>query len=276
VRATEPAGRLPPQINSACTPPGAGHLGWRIAAPPSGSLYHGVYPGHCQDPDRCAEPEDGTGEEDNINLADLLSYSSNGHGVGRDVPVAWVYFSNNWGRDERFPEATARWIRDQRSVPFIRLMLRKDLKKQECGASKAREDKYPLEKINAGCFDGKLLAWVKAAAAFGSPLIVEWGTEVNGCWFHWNGKWHGKGAGAALFRNAFRRLVRIIRDEAGARNITWAFHADGSGDPDPSDGNEWNRTCRYYPGDDFVDRAVRLRRTEPPQQVLRLVREADE
>lgn len=149
--------------------------------------------------------------------------------------MAWVYFSNNWGRDARFPEAAASWIRDQRSVPFISLMLRKDLKKQECGASKSREDKHPLEKINAGCFDDKLLTWGKAAAAFGTPLVVEWGTEVNGCWFHWNGKWHGKEAGASLFRNAFRRIVRIVPDEAGARNITWAFHANGSGDPDPSE-----------------------------------------
>jgi Spherulation-specific family 4/Glycosyl hydrolase family 26 len=254
VRPAGPADLLPPDINSACAPPATEPLRWRIGAPQPGTFYHGVYPGHCVDPDRCAEPEDGTGEEDNITLNDLLSYSSDEHGVGRDVPVAWVYFSNNWGRDERFPEATARWIRDRRSVPFIRLMLRKDLENQECGASKVSENKYPLERINAGCFDDKLRAWGKAAADFGSPLIVEWGTEVNGCWFHWNGKWHGREAGAALFRNAFRRIVRIVRDEAGARNITWAFHANGSGDPDPSEpGNEWNRICRYYPGDEFVD-----------------------
>ena len=30
-------------------------------------------------------------------------------------------------------------------------------------------------------------AWGRAAQTFGTPLIVEFGTEVNGSWFPWNG-----------------------------------------------------------------------------------------
>jgi hypothetical protein len=224
---------------------------WKITDPPPGTFYHGVYPGHCDDPAQCGVPGEASGEEDNIALSDFISYTSS---VGNDVPVAWVYFSNNWGRSELFPQETAAWIRDQKSVPFIRLMLRKDTETEKCGQSKSREDRYTLEKINAGCFDEKLRAWGQAAQTFGTPLIVEWGTEVNGCWFHWNGKWHANSSGSSLFRSAFRRIVRIIRDEAGARNITWVFHAAAAGDPDPSvKGSEWNHICRYYPGDDFID-----------------------
>jgi Spherulation-specific family 4/Glycosyl hydrolase family 26 len=252
---SELVGNLSTDVNMACPASGVEPLRWRISAPPPGAVYHGVYPGHCDKPDHCdPKPGDESGEEDNITLADLLSYSSNEHGVGSDIPVAWVYFSHNWGRNDLFPEATARWIRDQKSVPFIRLMLRKNTDGETCKEKKATEDIYTLEKINAGCFDEKLRTWGQAASAFGTPLIVEWGTEVNGCWFHWNGKWHGKESGTSLFRNAFRRIVRVIRDEAGASNIMWVFHANGSGEPDPSvPGNEWNQICRYYPGDEFVD-----------------------
>jgi hypothetical protein len=246
-----PAPPPAPDVAPACAPPPTEAGLWRVAEPPAGSLYHGVYPGHCEDPERCDTPGEESGEEDNIASRDLTSYSAS---AGADVPVAWVYFSNNWGRSESFPNDTAVWIRGQRCVPFIRLMLRTNTDTEECESSKAAEKKYTLEKINAGCFDEQLRAWGLAAKNFGTPLIVEWGTEVNGCWFHWNGKWHGGEKGASLFRNAFRRIVRIIRDKAGARNITWVFHATSAGDPDASAaGNEWNRICRYYPGDDFID-----------------------
>jgi hypothetical protein len=245
--ASGPAREVNPNCVQSFTGPGL----WRIAEPPTGTLYHGVYPGHCDDPARCDTPGEGSGEEDNVALTDLLSYSS---AVGSSVPLAWVYFSNNWGHSDLFPMDTARWIREQKSVPFIRLMLRKNTDTENCQGSKAAENVYTLERINAGCFDDKLRAWGKEARTFATPLIVEWGTEVNGCWFHWNGKWHGKESGASLFRNAFRHIVRLVRDEAGAENVTWVFHATAAGDPDSSSaGNEWNRICRYYPGDYFVD-----------------------
>ena len=79
----------------------------RIAPPPKGQLYHGVYPGGK------------TGEEDDLTLQDLATYET---AVG--AKAAWVYFSNNWYRSRKFPKATAEWIRQSGAVPFIRLMLR--------------------------------------------------------------------------------------------------------------------------------------------------------
>jgi len=243
----------------ACLPKTADELEpmlWRVCAPPKGSIYHGVYPGHTIDPLGCPAPDDESGAEDKLTEPDLKSYTSLKHGVGKDV--AWVYFSNEWGTDKNFPAETAKWIRRAGSVPFIRLMLRTTSAQEECANKKAKEEIYTLRKINNGCFDEQLRAWGVEARKFGTPLIVEWGTEANGCWFHWNGKWNGaaadKESGPAMFRRAFRRIVRLIRDEADARNITWVFHATSAGDPDyRTAGNEWNRMMNYYPGDEYID-----------------------
>ena len=34
----------------------------------------------------------------------------------------------------------------------------------------------------------------EGAAAQPFPMLVEFGTEMNGYWFPWNGKWNGAGA----------------------------------------------------------------------------------
>jgi hypothetical protein len=194
--------------------------------PAPGRLYHGVYPGGI------------TGEEDDITPADVQSYETT---AGRSV--AWVYFSHNWYRDRAFPLTTATWIRDEGAVPFIRLMMRSSPDQN------VSEPVYTLEAILAGDFDDDLSAWGRSAAAFGSPLIVEWGTEMNGSWFPWNGSWYGGGPqGPALFRGAFRHIVRTVCAE-GTPNVTWVFHVNGTDVPDAS----WNALENYYPGDDAVD-----------------------
>jgi uncharacterized protein (TIGR01370 family) len=197
----------------------------RIAPPPAGKIYHGVYPGGP------------SGEEDDFTLTDLRQYEQL---VGHRV--AWVYFSNNWYRSRQFPMAMATWIRGTGAVPFIRLMLRSNNEENQ------REKTFTLESIRAGQFDDDLRAWGQAAHEFGTPLIVEYGTEVNGQWFSWNGKWHGKAAGPPRFIAAYRHIVQTIR-AAGADNVTWVFHVDSEDDPEIG----WNRFENYYPGSDVVD-----------------------
>ncbi len=205
----------------------------RIAAPPAGKLYHGVYPGGK------------TGEEDDITPADISSYERT---VGRRV--AWVYFSNNWYRSPEFPWKTAEFIRAAGAVPFIRLMLRGEDNSQ---------GKYTVERIISGECDALLRRWARRAREFGTPLIVEYGTECNGQWFPWNGKHHGAGRlggygdpskpdGPERFAAAYRRIVTVMKKE-GADNITWVFHVDSRDDPEEA----WNRLENYYPGDEFVD-----------------------
>jgi hypothetical protein len=201
-----------------------------LTLPPAGKMYHGVFPGSLENP----------GSEDGITPADLDSYEA---AVGHRV--AWVYFSHEWSHGEAFPLATASWIRERGSVPFIRLMMRTVA---ETGRT-TDEQAYALTRIVAGTHDAALAAWGDAARAFGSPLIVEWGTEMNGSWFPWNGSHNGGGArGVSLFRDAYRHVVDVVRSR-GAAHVTWVFHVNGDDQP----AAEWNRFENYYPGDAWVD-----------------------
>ncbi len=216
---------------------GALAFGQPIPAPEVGRFYHGSYPGGV------------TGEEDDITVRDVQNYEEV---VGRKAE--WVYFSNNWYADRRFPAETAEWIRDHGAVPYIRLMLRS--RDHETGKP---EKKFTLQSIIDGKFDEDLKKWGRDAAAFGSPLIVEYGTEVNGEWFGWNGSFHGGGTmggfgdpqqadGPERFVAAYRHIVDTVR-ASGAANITWVFHLDSAQSPDA----EWNRFENYYPGPDYAD-----------------------
>jgi putative cell wall-binding protein len=207
-----------------------------VGVPPAGQLYHAVYPGAF------------TGAEDDITLGDLRSYEES---AGKTA--AWVYFSHNWYRDRRFPTQTAEWIRDAGSVPYIRLMMRSDTVQGHA------EPTFTLDRIVGGEFDDDLRAWARAARDFGTPLMAEYGTEVNGEWFPWNGVWNGAGVtdgygdpsvpdGPERFRDAYRHIIRIARDE-GARNVLWVFHANNRDIPDET----WNRLENYYPGDEWID-----------------------
>jgi len=208
----------------------------RIAPPPAGRLYHGVFPGGI------------TGEENDITPNNVDVYEKH---VGKKV--AWVYLSHNWFAGRKFPLETANWIRERGAVPFIRLMLRSTTEEGR------REKLYTLQHIIDGKFDDDLKRWGQSAKQFGSPLLVEYGTECNGEWFPWNGRWHGGGKtkkygnphkpdGPERFVDAFRHIVMTIRAE-GADNITWVFHPDTHDWPN----KKWNRFENYYPGDDVVD-----------------------
>jgi hypothetical protein len=216
------------------TPPPTIHAD--IPLPAAGTLYHGVYPGGRM------------GEEDDLTLADLTAYES---AAGKTA--AWVYFSNNWYHGRAFPTATATWIRDHGSVPYVRLMLRST-------PDQGRADPtHSLARILSGTFDNDLRAWCDGARDFGTRIIAEYGVEVNGEWFPWNGKWNGGGTktgygnpnlpdGPERFRDAYRRIIQTCRDE-GARNITWVFHVNDGDWPNTA----WNRFENYYPGDAYID-----------------------
>jgi hypothetical protein len=212
-----------------------------ITPPPPGQLYHGVYPGGRN----VAEHE--------IGPQHLRSYedSVGGH-------AAWVYFTEEWYDGLRFPRATADWIRAQGRVPFIRMTPRAEPEMELTCESPSLEPAYPLSDILGTRFDAELGRWMADARDFGWPLLVEFGTEMNGAWFPWSGKWNGGAAttgygdpalpdGPERFRDSFRKLVRIAAD-SGATNITWVFHVASESCPD----EPWNQVESYYPGPDSV------------------------
>jgi Glycosyl hydrolase family 26 len=202
-----------------------------LAAPPQGKLYHGFYWGgvgtNTHDP-----------SEHDVTPQDVKRYEE---AVGRKT--AWVYFSDNWFESRKFPRPMCAWIRELGKVPYVRLMLRSDVDQRHA------EKKLPLEKIIAGQFDLDLRVWAQGAKTFGSPILVEWGTEPNGDWFAWNGKWNGGAReGPARYIAAYRHIVDLIRGE-GAGNLQWIWHVNWYDKPE----RKWNAFENYFPGENYCD-----------------------
>jgi hypothetical protein len=98
-----------------------------------------------------------------------------------------------------------------------------------------------LASIAAGHSDAYLRAYAGAVVAFGHPVILSFGHEMNGSWYSW-GAGH---ASPATFVAAWRHIVRLFR-AAGAANVTWLWTVNAvtgtSGALRP-----------WWPGADWVD-----------------------
>jgi hypothetical protein len=202
-----------------------------ILAPPPGKLYHGFYW------DGVGSDEHDPTEHD-VTPSDVARYEE---AVGKQT--AWIYFSDNWFESRKFPVPTCNWIHDLKKIPYIRLMLRSDV---DQGHS---EKTFSLRKIIAGEFDADLRAWAREAKNFGSPVLIEWGTEPNGKWFSWNGKWNGGAKeGPPHYVAAYRHIVDLMR-AAGADNLQWVWHVNWLDEPE----KKWNRFENYFPGENYCD-----------------------
>lgn len=202
-----------------------------LAPPPPGKLYHGFYWGgigtDTHDP-----------SEHDVTPADVTKYQET---VG--AKTSWVYFSANWFESRQFPIQTCEWIRSLGKIPYIRLMLRSDVDQKHA------DKRFSLQKIIAGDFDADLHNWARDAKIFGTPVLIEWGTEPNGDWFSWNGKWNGGAAeGPPRYVAAYRHIVDVIRAE-GADNLTWVWHVNWYDEPE----RRWNALENYFPGQDYCD-----------------------
>jgi hypothetical protein len=203
----------------------------RIQPPPAGMFYHGCYWGGVG-----TDTHDPT--EHDVTAKNVKDYEN---AVG--AKTTWVYFSDNWFESRKFPEATGAWIRAHGKIPYVRLMLRS-------GVDQRRAEKnFSLQKIIAGQFDADLRSWARDAKAFGSPVLVEWGTEPNGDWFSWNGKWNGgQVEGPKRYITAYRHIVDLMRAE-GADNLTWVWHVNWYDEPE----RKWNAFENYFPGENYCD-----------------------
>lgn len=75
-----------------------------------------------------------------------------------------------------------------------------------------------LASVAAGGSDAYLRDYADAVVAFGHPVILSFGHEMNGTWYSWG---HGH-ASPAMFVAAWRHIVQVFRD-AGAANVTWLW-----------------------------------------------------
>jgi hypothetical protein len=77
--------------------------------------------------------------------------------------------------------------------------------------------------IAAGSYDGYLRTFAASVAAFGRPVVIGFGHEMNATWYSW-GYHH---VPPATFVAAWRHLVTLFRDQ-GAGNVTWLWTVNAS------------------------------------------------
>jgi mannan endo-1,4-beta-mannosidase len=110
--------------------------------------------------------------------------------------------------------------------------------------------------IAAGQDDSFLQSYAESVKAFGQPVIISFGHEMNGTWYSWG--WTN--TQPAAFVQAWRHIVDVFR-QAGADNVTWlwsinavASYEGPLADYWPGAGYvTWVGLDAYYynPGDDF-------------------------
>jgi beta-mannanase len=111
-----------------------------------------------------------------------------------------------------------------------------------------------LTQIAGGADDAKYRQFAREAKAWGKPVLVRWGWEMNGNGYAWAGSTNGANMDSGpKYVNAWRHVVDIFRAE-GASNVkfVWCIDAWGRGPADGAKG-KWNYFGNYYPGDNYVD-----------------------
>ena len=72
--------------------------------------------------------------------------------------------------------------------------------------------------IASGQYDGYLSSYAEAVRAYGHPVILSFGHEMNGDWYPWG----YKNTSPRVFVAAWRHIVALFRT-LGARNVTWLW-----------------------------------------------------
>ena len=79
-------------------------------------------------------------------------------------------------------------------------------------------DGIKIAEITSGRYDGYLSSYAEAVRAYGHPVILSFGHEMNGDWSSW-GYRH---ISPAVFVAAWRHIVNLFR-ALGAQNVTWLW-----------------------------------------------------
>jgi mannan endo-1,4-beta-mannosidase len=72
--------------------------------------------------------------------------------------------------------------------------------------------------IAAGTYDGYLRSFADSVRAFGQPVVIGFGHEMNAAWYSWG---YGHVA-PRVFVAAWRHIVSVFRQQ-GAGNVTWLW-----------------------------------------------------
>lgn len=154
--------------------------------------------------------------------------------LGRHLDVVNVYAAWVWATP--LPTATLRAIASAGATPEITW----EPWDPRLGAS---QPAYAPARIAAGAYDGYLTGWAQAAAAYGGPLMLRFGHEMNGTWYPWS---PGAGGGSPADYVAAYRHVHDLFRVAGAGNVSWVWSPNiVQGMPTP--------LAAVYPGPGYVD-----------------------
>lgn len=99
---------------------------------------------------------------------------------------------------------------------------------------------FSLTGITAGQYDNTIRAYAHEVKAFGSPVILSFGHEMNGYWYPWG----CRHAVASQFIAAYRHVWQVIHG-AGASNVIWMWTPNIESPGDCPLG-------QWYPGDKYV------------------------
>jgi mannan endo-1,4-beta-mannosidase len=110
--------------------------------------------------------------------------------------------------------------------------------------------------IAAGLDDSFLQSYAQSVKAFGYPVIISFGHEMNGTWYSWG--WTN--TQPAAFVQAWRHIVDVFR-QAGADNVTWLWSINAVASYEGPIAEYWPGASYvtwvgldayyYFPGDDF-------------------------
>jgi mannan endo-1,4-beta-mannosidase len=146
-------------------------------------------------------------------------------GVSPDL----VMYYSTW--NEPFQAGFARTAAEHGAVPLVQIN------------PEINFDGVSLAAIASGQYDGYLTTYAEGVRAYGRPVILSFGHEMNGHWYPW-GYTHTT---PAVFVAAWRHIVTLFR-ALGVRNATWMWTVNiietNGGIPAP---NPW------WPGSKYVN-----------------------
>ncbi len=102
-----------------------------------------------------------------------------------------------------------------------------------------------VARIASGNYDAYLSSYAEAVRAYGHPVIISFGHEMNGNWSTW-GYQH---TSPADFVAAWRHIVRLFR-ALGANNVTWLWTVNIIND---TQHGKIPRPNAWWPGNSYVN-----------------------
>ncbi len=101
-----------------------------------------------------------------------------------------------------------------------------------------------------GSQDGLIRDRARAVQAFGRPVFLRWGAEMNGNWYAWSGV--ASRNDPAKYVAAYRHIHDLFT-AAGVTNARWVWAPNADSHPGGTSSGSWNNWRHYYPGDTYVD-----------------------